>query len=64
MAERIATPTKANPDRVKEHAEVVNALDALREHLGESHSWESIEHAVRAAALELQLLVRVEDGAR
>ncbi len=64
MAERRATPTKANPDRVKEHAAVINALEALREELGESRSWESIEHAVRAAALELQLLVAAEDGAR
>lgn len=64
MAERMATVTKVNADRATSHAAVVAALEALRAELGETAAWESVEHAVRAAALQAGLRVPAEDGAR
>lgn len=66
MAERkaTATATRVNPDRVKEHAAVVSALEALRAELGDTAAWESVEHAVRAASLQAGLRVPAEDAAR
>lgn len=64
MAERKPTQTKPNPDRVKEHRAVVDALEALRAELGETAAWESIEHAVRAGALQAKLLVPANGGAQ
>lgn len=64
MSERKATATRVNPDRVKEHAAVVSALEALRAEIGNTSAWESVEHAVRAASLQAGLRVPAEDGAR
>lgn len=63
MAERKGIATRVNPNRVKEHAAVLSALEALRAELGETAAWESVEHAVRAAALQAGLLVPAKDGA-
>lgn len=64
MAERKPTQTMPNPDRVKEHRAVVDALEALRAELGETVAWESIEHSVRAGALQAKLRIPANGGAR
>lgn len=64
MVERIATATAANPDRAEAHASVVRALEVLRELLGDTRAWESIEHSVRTGALQAGLLVVAEKGAQ
>lgn len=64
MAERIGTPTMANPARIEAHNDVVRALEALRARPGKTLAWESIEYAVRTGALQAELLVPAKDGAK